>query len=99
MALNVTAVEHVQTLFLRPYFVHTRLEIYGGSKMSFSCRVVSLSVILLAPLAAHATTLTGAGLMGTDATGNTTASYWNTLPGDAYFNLYLKDAVGFINSG
>jgi hypothetical protein len=77
--------------------------------VSFSDRVVShftggilamsLSAILLAPLAANATTLTGAGLMGTDGAGNTTQSYWNTLPGDGFFNLYLKDGVGFINNG
>jgi hypothetical protein len=37
--------------------------------------------------------------MGLDGTGNPTPSYWNTLPGDSYFNLYLKDGVGFINNG
>jgi hypothetical protein len=37
--------------------------------------------------------------MATDGTGNATPSYWNTLPGDVFFNLYLKDGGGFINNG
>ena len=54
--------------------------------------------MFLAPGYAKATTLTGAGIIGTDASGNTTGNFWNTLGGDGFYNLYLENG-GFLNNG
>jgi hypothetical protein len=55
-------------------------------------------LIVTAPRLARATSLTGAVLFDTDSPGAAIGNDWNTLGGDAAFNLYLTNP-SFLNSG
>jgi hypothetical protein len=61
------------------------------------------ALALAAPHSARAQIqLTGANLAYPDASGNFSGTYWNTLGGDFWYNLYLSttpDASGIVNPG
>ena len=68
--------------------------------------LIVFSLFLLCPLlmlpasSGAQPTLTGGIVYATDSSGGANkAMYWNTLGGDAVWNLYVKDSAGFINSG
>ena len=58
------------------------------------------SVFLMSCLITRATALFGVANFSTDISGNAAFNQiWNTLGGDTFYNLYIDDGSGFVNSG